>query len=130
MNKIASIVVSIGMASGFAATAYIVPSPPPPLSSRLSSRRSGSRIFFRDAEDPLDVAAGAERTPTEDADFRGKMRSIVAQRTKQRRETRRPPNVRSAVSLEEFATVIDEGRREGRLVVVRFHATWCKVRIL
>lgn len=139
MKNIASIVVSIGMAGSFAATAYIVPSPGLPSSSRpqpraAPSRRSGtSRIFFRDADDPsFDVVASSgvvEPTPMEDAeDFQGRMRSIVAQRTRQRRETHRPANVKNVISLEEFATVIDEGRRTGSLVVVRFHATWCKVR--
>ena len=139
MKNIASIVVSIGMAGSFAATAYIVPSPGLPSSSRQQpraapSRRSGtSRIFFRDADDPsFDVVASSgvvEPTPMEDAeDFQGRMRSIVAQRTRQRRETHRPANVKNVISLEEFATVIDEGRRTGSLVVVRFHATWCKVR--
>jgi hypothetical protein len=61
-------------------------------------------------------------------DFQSKMRNIVAQRTKRKREVARPANVKSAVSLEEFANVINEGRKERRLVVVRFHATWCKVR--
>ena len=128
MKNIASIVISIVMAGGLAATAYILPSPGLPSSSALSRRSSTSRIFFRDADDPLDVAPGVERTPREDAGFQSRMRSIVAQRTRQRRETRRPANVKNVVSLEEFATVIDEGRRDGRLVVVRFHATWCKVR--
>jgi hypothetical protein len=140
MKNIASIVVSIGMAGRFAATAYIVPSPGLPSSSRpqpraAPSRRSvTSRIFFRDADDPsFDVVPSSgvvERTPMEyDAeDFQGRMRSIVAQRTRQRRETHRPANVKNVISLEEFATVIDEGRRTGSLVVVRFHATWCKVR--
>jgi thiol-disulfide isomerase/thioredoxin len=120
MKKNIASIVSIGMASGFAATtAYIVPSPGLPSSSRssiASSRQSSTGIFFRD-DDTIDVVG---------LELQSKMRSIVAQRTRQRRETRRPPNVKSAISLEEFATVIDEGRREGRLVVVRFHATWCK----
>jgi len=40
----------------------------------------------------------------------------------------RPENVRAVTSLEEFAKVIEEGRKEERVVVVRFVATWCKVR--
>jgi thiol:disulfide interchange protein len=39
----------------------------------------------------------------------------------------RRSNTQSVTSLEDFASVIEEGRREGKLVVVRFHATWCKV---
>jgi len=38
----------------------------------------------------------------------------------------RPSNVKTAVSLEEFANVIQEGRSKNQLVVVRFYATWCK----
>jgi hypothetical protein len=39
----------------------------------------------------------------------------------------RPSNVKTAVSLEEFANIIQEGRSKNQLVVVRFYATWCKV---
>jgi hypothetical protein len=129
MKNIAQII-TIGMA--VATTAYVVPSshyhsPPPPSSTtrpirRSSTSQSGSSstsISFRDD----DVAEmDVER------DFQSKMRDIVAQRTRRRREAVRPANVRGVVSLEEFANVINEGRKEGRLVVVRFHATWCKVR--
>ncbi|KAL7433512.1 hypothetical protein ACHAXM_003593 [Skeletonema potamos] len=38
----------------------------------------------------------------------------------------RPSNVKTAVSLEEFANIIQEGRSKNQLVVVRFYATWCK----
>ena len=39
----------------------------------------------------------------------------------------RPPNVKIAVSLEDFSNVIEEGRTKNQVVVVRFYATWCKV---
>jgi thiol-disulfide isomerase/thioredoxin len=38
----------------------------------------------------------------------------------------RPPNVKIAVSLEDFSNVIEEGRTKKQVVVVRFYATWCK----
>lgn len=41
----------------------------------------------------------------------------------------RPPNVKIAVSLEDFSNVIEEGRTNGQVVVVRFYATWCKVSV-
>ncbi len=126
MKSIAGII-TIGMA--VAATAYnIVPSSStsrpirrtsPSTYYRQSGGSSSTSISFRDDElADLDV----------ERDFQSKMRNIVAQRTRRRREVVRPPNVRDAVSLEEFADLIEEGRRGGRLVVVRFHATWCKVR--
>jgi len=115
MRNIARII-TIGMA---VATTAFVPSTSRPIrrSSTSQSGSSSTSISFRDD----DVAEmDVER------DFQSRMRNIVAQRTKRRREVVRPANVKSAVSLEEFANVINEGRKEGRLVVVRFHATWCK----
>jgi thiol-disulfide isomerase/thioredoxin len=121
----------------------------------VSSSSSTTRIFFRDhaADTTFDDDQVAEqrqqrqqqrahaeerRTPTKEEEeeerdseevFQGRMKSIVALRTRRRRsEIRRPRNVKNAISLEEFVDVIDEGRKDGRLVVVRFHATWCKVR--
>jgi hypothetical protein len=127
MKNIAEII-TIGMA--VATTAFVPSSPPLPTSTSLPIRRASSNrqsggsstgIFFRD-DDVADVDV--------EQNFQSKMRNIVAQRTRRRREVVRPPNVRGAVSLEEFADAIEEGRREGKLVVVRFHATWCKVRNL
>lgn len=70
-------------------------------------------------------------TKSPSSDFQSRMKRIVIQQQKDSasissRRLRRP-NVKSVVSLEEFASVIDDGRREGKLIVVRFHATWCKV---
>ncbi len=39
----------------------------------------------------------------------------------------RPPNVKIVVSLEDFSNVIEEGRTNNQVVVVRFYANWCKV---
>jgi hypothetical protein len=60
------------------------------------------------------------------SDFRSRMRRILVQQQKNAASSRRS-NTKSITSLEDFASVIEEGRREGKLVVVRFHATWCKV---
>ena len=34
--------------------------------------------------------------------------------------------MRTSETLDEFANIIDEGRRDGKVVVARFHASWCK----
>ncbi len=86
---------------------------------------------------PAAAAAAAASTTTnaEDqttkspSDFRSRMKAILVQQRKESAlSPRRTNNVKSVISLEDFASVIEDGRREGKVVVVRFHATWCKVR--
>jgi thiol:disulfide interchange protein len=57
-------------------------------------------------------------------DFKQRMRSIAKQ---QERTVWRPENMKTAVTLEEYANVIEEARKSNSVVVVNFHATWCKV---
>jgi len=52
------------------------------------------------------------------------MRSIAKQ---QERTVWRPENMKTAVTLQEYANVIEEARKSNSVVVVNFHATWCKV---
>ena len=127
MKNIAEII-TIGMA--VATTAFVPSSPPLPTSTSLPIRRASSNrqsggsstgIFFRD-DDVADVDV--------EQNFQSMMRNIISQQTRQRREVVRLPNARGVVSLKEFTDELEEGRREGKLVVVRFHATWCKVRNL
>jgi len=104
--------------------------------------REPTRIYYRDDDNAsIDAMLGVERdqlplpttiNPEDDyqtassSDFRSRMRRILVQQQKNTSSSRRS-NTLSVTSLEEYASVIEEGRREGRLVVVRFHATWCKV---
>mmetsp|Transcript_7395 Transcript_7395/g.18348 ORF Transcript_7395/g.18348 Transcript_7395/m.18348 type:complete len:231 (-) Transcript_7395:111-803(-) len=123
-----------------------------PLSSarRPSRPRRPTGVFFRDTGDrAFDGATGEEvaEPPSKGgggggiagdkkpSDFQSRMKRIVVQQrrrptTQQSRRKNniyRPENVKIAESLEDFATVIDEGRRSDRVVVVRFYATWCKL---
>lgn len=59
-------------------------------------------------------------------DFRRRMKNLV--KRKQQQAVDRPNNVRTAFTLEEYKEVLDENN--GKIVVVRFFATWCKVRAL
>jgi thiol-disulfide isomerase/thioredoxin len=91
-------------------------------SSSVLHARPTTRMFFRDDLD---------RPSFDDVDledFATKMKSIVAQRTTatRRRQQVRPSNMRTSETLDEFANIIDEGRRDGKVVVARFHASWCK----
>lgn len=75
-------------------------------------------------------------SPAAKQDFQSRMRRAALQRIRNSSGTGRrggssgsswrPPNVKTAISLEDFANVIQEGRTNNQLVVVRFYATWCK----
>jgi hypothetical protein len=58
------------------------------------------------------------------------MKRIVTQRREtngKRTSAYRPVNVMTVETLEEFHKVIEQGRNEDKVVVVRWFATWCKV---
>ena len=96
------------------------------LSSR-STRWSTTQLSYRD--DDHDSGESKKKSPSPAKDFQSRMKRVALQRTKnssRRRTSWRPPNVKTAESLEEFANVIQEGRTNKKLVVVRFFATWCK----
>jgi thiol-disulfide isomerase/thioredoxin len=126
-GTIACIAVSVGFVAsskGITATAFV--NPTSTVSTRSSSSvlhaRPTTRMFFRDDLDrPSFDDVGLE-------DFATKMKSIVAQRTTaaRRQQQVRPSNMKTSETLDEFANLIDEGRRDGKVVVVRFHASWCK----
>jgi hypothetical protein len=82
--------------------------------------RSSTNLFYRNDTDVYQEST--HKRP----DFRQRMKSIVKQ---QQRTEWRPENMKTATSLQEYANVIEEGRRNNCLVVVNFHATWCKVSI-
>ena len=60
------------------------------------------------------------------SDFRRRMKNLV--KRKQQQAEDRPNNIRTAFTLEEYKEVLDDNN--GKIVVVRFFATWCKVRAL
>lgn len=60
------------------------------------------------------------------SDFRRRMKNLV--KRKQQQAVDRPNNIRTAFTLEEYKEVLDDNN--GKIVVVRFFATWCKVRAL
>ena len=99
--------------------------------------RLPSTLFYRDETDPMEAKElSANMTPKKEkpSDFQSRMKRIIVQQrptTSQQRQksgsSYRPDNIQTVVSLDEFSKVIDEGRRENKLIVVRFFATWCKV---
>lgn len=88
------------------------------INTSTTSTRCHSTLFFRDDDYQIDL-------PIKRPDFKQRMKNIVK---KQNRTAWRPDNMRTADTLQEYANVIEEARRMDRLVVVNFHATWCKVR--
>jgi hypothetical protein len=88
--------------------------------STQSTRLLSSTLFFRDSG----VYDGDISTNNRKPDFKQRMKRIVKQQTT---TAWRPDNMKTAASLQEYANVIEEGRLTNRVVVVNFHATWCKV---
>ena len=95
-------------------------------------------VFFRDEDssDAMDIKRTMPKQKNNNvvekpSDFQSRMKNIIVKQNKtpqgRNRNLYRPKNVKSAVSLEEFASVIEEGRRDDKVIVVRFYATWCKV---
>lgn len=101
------------------AQAFVIMDGLPP----VSSVRHVSSLFYRDS----DVNDGAYLVNKRIPDFKQRMRNLVKQ---QQRKSWRPNNMKTAVTLEEYANVIKEGREKKCIVIVNFHATWCKVIIV
>mmetsp|Transcript_4627 Transcript_4627/g.7122 ORF Transcript_4627/g.7122 Transcript_4627/m.7122 type:complete len:232 (+) Transcript_4627:318-1013(+) len=106
------------------------------LHCRRSIGWSTTQLSYRDNEHDSGESSNKKKTPSSPAkDFQSRMKRAALQRIRNssssgRRGGRvaswRPPNVKTAISLEDFANVIQEGRTNNQLVVVRFYATWCK----
>ena len=104
--------------------------------STFSKGWSTTQLLFRDDEnDSIEIK---KKSAPPANDFQSRMKRVALQRNRTNRSSSsrrstgkawRPPNVRTADSLEDFAKIIQEGRTEKKLVVVRFYATWCKVRV-
>jgi len=95
---------------------------------RQFPRHDSTALFYKDSADVYEENITDQKT-SKVSDFKLRMRSIVKQRQLNRKGSNawRPENFKTAVSLQEYSNVIEEGRRSKRTVVVTFHATWCKV---
>ena len=109
-----------------------------------SSIASTTQLSYRDDEhddDSIKIKTQKTSSPSRPPlDFQSRMKRAAIQnnrrsgvgsnrrgKTASSTTSWRPPNVKIAVSLEDFSNVIEEGRANGQVVVVRFYATWCKV---
>ncbi|KAL7484836.1 hypothetical protein ACHAW6_010456 [Cyclotella cf. meneghiniana] len=95
---------------------------------RHFSRHYSTALFYKDSADVYKDSITDQKT-SKVSDFKLRMRSIVKQRQSTGRKSTsawRPQNFKTAISLQEYFNVIEEGRRSKRTVVVKFHATWCK----
>mmetsp|Transcript_15213 Transcript_15213/g.32891 ORF Transcript_15213/g.32891 Transcript_15213/m.32891 type:complete len:232 (+) Transcript_15213:249-944(+) len=99
-------------------------------SSKPDSKRHSTNLFYRDSSD-IDIAAlSNSNSKTPSSDFQSRMKRIVTQRREtngKRTSAYRPVNVMTVETLEEFHKVIEQGRNEDKVVVVRWFATWCKL---
>lgn len=93
---------------------------------------STTQLSYRDENDSLET-----KKSSSSSDFLSRMKRAALQSDRGSRSSStrsrtgtswRPPNIKAVVSLEDFYDVIQEGRMKNQLVVVRFYATWCKVR--
>lgn len=60
----------------------------------------------------------------ESSEFENRMKNVV-QRNTQKKKSSRPDNVQVVKTMDEFNKVV--GEEPEKLVVVRFHAPWCRV---
>lgn len=90
--------------------------------SRTCTSHRSTSLFYRDSSDVHEPSTSIKKKTA--SDFTQRMKSIV-----QKRPVPRLENMKTATSLEEYANVIEEARESKRMVVVKFHAVWCKVRM-
>ena len=84
----------------------------------------------------VDRPAASSNSASRMTDFQRRMKGLVkrnngsassnGRRTLGQRATDKPTNLKTVNSLEEYKEALDENA--GKVVVVRFFATWCKVR--
>ena len=112
-------------------------SPPTPLNTRYSKEQP--RRFNMSAVADIPAQASNSSRMTE---FQRRMKGLVkrnssggagaatgrssGRRTVGQRAIDKPTNLQTVHTLEEYKEALDENN--GRIVVVRFFATWCKVR--
>ena len=102
-------------------------------STTASSPSSWKHIIEKRVSSPPINGSSSTTSSSSPSDFQSRMKRIIAQNKKRTSgagqvASYRPSNIKNVISLEEFANVIEKGRRESKVVVVRFIATWCKVR--
>ena len=86
-------------------------------------RRRCTDLFYRESQHDMFEMNGTTTKKIKSSDFTQRMRSIA---NRQKKPTWRPDNMKTARSLQEYACVIEQARASKRIVVVKFHATWCK----
>mmetsp|Transcript_5197 Transcript_5197/g.11402 ORF Transcript_5197/g.11402 Transcript_5197/m.11402 type:complete len:225 (-) Transcript_5197:187-861(-) len=103
-------------------------------------KRSSTSVFYRDEDDSTFDAMniGMQKSPNNEnavdkkkkssSDFQNRMKNTLVQRLRRSDATTRyqPANVKIVTSLEEFANVIEQGRRDDKVVVAQFYADWCR----
>lgn len=95
-----------------------------------SSERHSTNLFYRDHDDQLEAEIpglnDADSKVSKVTDFRSRMRSIVVKQQRSPSSRQSSSLYQHVESLEQYADVISQGRKENKVVVVRFTATWCK----
>lgn len=76
---------------------------------------------------PMSPSASSARRGASSTDFQKRMRGLVSGRRRGNNvENKKPSNLVTANTLEEYKDALLSAQGEERLVVVRFYATWCK----
>mmetsp|Transcript_20610 Transcript_20610/g.37026 ORF Transcript_20610/g.37026 Transcript_20610/m.37026 type:complete len:233 (-) Transcript_20610:142-840(-) len=113
-----------------------------------SNKQPSTSVFYRDEDESTFDAMniGIQKSPNNknvvdkkknstSSDFQNRMKNTLVQRKKKRSTLLRrsddttryqPTNVKIVTSLEEFANVIEQGRRDDKVVVAQFYADWCQ----
>ena len=92
--------------------------------------RSSGRLFYMSSV--ADTPAQSNSSSSRMTDFQKRMKGLVkrnggatsSRRAVGQRATDKPTNLKTVNTLEEYKAVLDENK--GKMVVVRFFATWCK----
>ena len=101
----------------------------------LSSRRSENVLFYSVAESPAqeanlsyqseNISDGKPRL----SDFQQRMRGLMKRNgASHNRESQKPVNLKTVHTLLDYKKELEDSH--DKIVVVRFFATWCKVRII
>ena len=77
---------------------------------------------------PIEKPQQDTTTSAAPSNFQSRMKNLVVQQRKKKNSisSYRPSNIQNVISLEDFSNVIEKGRDENKVVVVRFIASWCK----
>lgn len=75
---------------------------------------------------PIEKPQQDTTTSAAPSNFQSRMKNLVVKKKKNSISSYRPSNIQNVISLEDFSNVIEKGRDENKVVVVRFIASWCK----